>query len=450
MRVLHYTVGLPPERNGGSIQYANDLMREQARQGHKVFALTCGDTLIRGNKASIKNARIRDGIKVFKLTNPLTPTLIYGSSDPNSQHRKIAIDCDSIRDFIENNQIEAMHLHTLMGIHKDVVEYIKSLGVKIIYTSHDFHGICPHCNLINSDGDICDAANGHNCAICNINEPSDRFLRLANSSFYHFLKGLSLFSIISKPKVYKSNHIEIENNVVTITKERENEYAKLLDYYREYFGLIDKFHFNSTQTKGVFQSFLPGIDGKVINVITKGISDNREPISPDNIIKFGFIGSLNGYKGFPMLKEVAQELYNEGIRNFKISAYPGTFTGTDPDLSLIEYCPPYKYSDISKVLYGMDCLIVPSKWYETFSLVTLEALGHGRPVIVSDHVGAKDIVSKYNSNFIFSSKDELKSLLRKTLSNSENLIGFSQKIMNMPLIYSIKHHTKEIIKYYNE
>ena len=358
MHILHYTIGLPPERNGGSIQYANDLMHEQACQGHKVFALTCGDTLFRGNKATIRNAEVRDGIRVFKLTNPLTPTLIYGSSDPNSQHRKIAIDCDSIRDFIENNQIEVMHLHTLMGIHKDIVKYIKSLRVKIIYTSHDFHGICPRCNLINRDGYVCDAANGHNCAICNINEPSDKFLRLANSSLYHFLKGLSLFSIISKPKVYKSNHIEIENQVVTITKERENEYAKLLDYYRKYFGLIDKFHFNSTQTKEVFQRFLPRIDGEEINVITKGISDNRKLIEPDNIIKFGFIGSLNYYKGFPMLKEVAQELHSEGIRNFKITAYPGTFTGIDPDLSLIEYCAPYKYSDISKVLYGMDLSLI--------------------------------------------------------------------------------------------
>lgn len=449
MHILHYTIGLPPERNGGSIQYAHDLMLEQSRQGHKLFTLTCGDTLFRGNKATIKKARVREGIKVFRLSNPLTPTLIYGTSDPVSQHRELSTDYDTIRDFIESNKIEVMHLHTLMGIHRDVVEYIKSLGVTIVYTSHDFHGICLRCNLINKDGEICNIANGKNCALCNAYEPSDKFLRLANSSLYHFLKKLYVFSVVRKPKAYKVDNTRNKNLQMVISKKRENEYEYLLDYYKKYFGLIDKFHFNSSQTKEVFQKFLPEVDGKVINVITEGIADKRQQVYPGNIIKLGFIGSLNDYKGFPLLKAVVRELQNEGIRNFKIMAYPGTFTGIDSDLPVIEYCPPYKYSDISKVLYGMDCLIVPSKWYETFSLVTLEALGHGRPVIVSDHVGAKDIVSKFDSDFIFSSKEELKSLLKNILTNKEILTDFSKKIMNLHWEHSIQQHAKEITNYYN-
>ncbi len=31
MNILHYTIGLPPARRGGSVLYAYDLMRQQSR-----------------------------------------------------------------------------------------------------------------------------------------------------------------------------------------------------------------------------------------------------------------------------------------------------------------------------------------------------------------------------------------------------------------------------------
>lgn len=37
-------------------------------------------------------------------------------------------------------------------------------------------------------------------------------------------------------------------------------------------------------------------------------------------------------------------------------------------------------------------LVAPSIWYETFGYTVLEALSYGVPVIVSEHVGAKDII----------------------------------------------------------
>ena len=447
MSILHYTIGLPPARNGGSIQYAHDLMSEQLRHGYEVYALTCGDTLFRGNKGRVKKQGNIGDLEVYNLTNPLTPTLIYGVKEPTAQYRSVNIDYENILRFITDKKIKIIHLHTLMGLHKDIVRYIKSLGVKIIYTTHDFHGICLHCNLINEKGQLCTHANSVSCTRCNIVEPSDFFLRLANSSFYHFLKRINLFSILSKPKGY-SNTFTVGS--VTSTKPKEREYKILLDYYKDYFTLIDKFHFNSTQTKQVFQSFLPGIEGRVISVITEGITDNRNPIQLSNMIKFGFIGSLNAYKGFPILKEVILELFTEGYNNFKLLIYSGNLTGSDPDCYLIEYCPPYKYEEISSVLHNIDCLIVPSKWYETFSLVTLEALAHGRPVIVSDHVGAKDIVKSYDPDFIFSSKLQLKKILKEILDRPDILKNINRKIMDMPWPYSLSQHTQDILNYYNE
>lgn len=448
MSILHYTIGLPPERNGGSVQYAYGLMTEQAKV-EKVYALVCGDTLFRGKICRIKSNGVKNGIETFKFTNPLTPTLIYGASDPQSQHRNVEIDYDNIRKFIKEKDVKVMHLHTLMGIHKDVVAFIKSLGVTIVYTSHDFHGICAHYNLIDFNGELCGDASAERCALCNLGEPSDRFLRIANSSLYHFVKKSGILSFLKKSKPTANTGTSDSKNIV-VHDDKSEEYRRLIEYYRDYFKLIDKFHFNSSQTRDVFRRFLPDVTGKVIPVITSGIRDKRKALKLGENVRFGFIGSLNDYKGFPILKKVTTELYSEGYENFRIYAYAGSLTGMDEDCPLIEYKAPYKYSEISDVLYGLDCVIVPSKWYETFSLVALESLAHGRPVIVSDHVGAKDIVADYNKDMIFSSQEQLKNLIRKILENPELLISENKNILSTPWNFSIENHAKEIMSFYNE
>lgn len=449
MAILHYSIGMPPNRSGGSVQYAYGLIQEQAKT-ENVLALICGDTLFRGRKAKIKKIVVKEKVPIYSLTNPLTPTLIYGTADPANQHREIKIDFDNITKFIKSNGITVLHLHTLMGIHLNVVKHIKSLGVKIIYTTHDFHGICLHYNLINQTGELCDRVDAAKCALCNLHEPSDRFLRIANSSIYHTMKNAGAFKFLKKPKV--NTYLGDVNNqfLSNVSEYRIGEYKKLIEYYIDYFNLVDRFHFNSTQTEHVFKNFLPNIEGKVIPVITSGIKDRRKPLSLSKEIKFGFIGSVNDYKGFPILKRVLIELNEEGYCNFRLLTYSGNTFGTDPDCPFIEYQPPYNYSQISEIMYNLDCVIIPSKCYETFSLVALEALAHGRPVIVSDHVGAKDIVNRYNPEMVFTTAQSLKTLLKKVLDDPNIILNYGKIICSGNWNYSLENHTKEIIAYYNE
>ena len=43
-----------------------------------------------------------------------------------------------------------------------------------------------------------------------------------------------------------------------------NDYSKLLDYFKESFGLIDYFHFNSETTQNVYSGNLHIENGKII------------------------------------------------------------------------------------------------------------------------------------------------------------------------------------------
>lgn len=428
------------------MQYAYDLMTEQAKT-ENVYALVCGDTLFRAKKCRIVKSKRRGRIRVFKILNPTTPSLLYGVSDPDSQTRNVDVDFSNVRGFILKYNIEIFHIHTFMGLPKDVVKYIKSLGVRIVFTTHDYYGICLRNSLINNFGEPCDGPTDLKCAKCNVCTLSDRRLRLANSYLYTFLKRFRRVSLFAKKRT--KNHTVPNSIAVNLSRNIITGYADLLNYYKEYYGLIDSFHFNSSQTREIFTKFIPDIRGRVLPVITGSIIDRRQPLRLSKTVKFGYIGSLNHYKGFPMLKASVKELQLEGYDDFKVCVYGGTPTiGLDDDTDLIEYMPPYDYSQISEIMFGLDAIIVPSLWYETFSLVTLEAIAHGRIAIVSDHVGAKDIVNDIDRKMVFSSLDELKNIMKGFISNPDLLVKENRKILSYEWNYDIESHTKEMSNLY--
>ena len=75
-------------------------------------------------------------------------------------------------------------------------------------------------------------------------------------------------------------------------------------------------------------------------------------------------------------------------------------------------------------------------------------LSYGVPVIVSDNVGAKDIIRQYDERFIFTSESELLLLLNKIIDDRSLLANFNEKILNGEWKYSMKGHTEEILSLY--
>lgn len=81
----------------------------------------------------------------------------------------------------------------------------------------------------------------------------------------------------------------------------------------------------------------------------------------------------------------------------------------------------FTQSDLPEIMSNTDVLVATSIWYETFGFTVLEALSFGIPVIVSDHVGAKDIVG--NAGIIVKAGDisELKNVIEALINDPDNL-----------------------------
>lgn len=221
-----------------------------------------------------------------------------------------------------------------------------------------------------------------------------------------------------------------------------NKFQKLLDYYKKCFSLVDCFHYNSETSKEVFMQYLPTSKGQVVSITHGGIEDHRiRKVYGHDVLHIGFIGNSTPYKGLPLLISVLQDIGM--IESWDLSVWGG---GVGPHPSLpVYYKGKFDSSTIADVYSAMDVLIVPSIWKETFSLVTLEALSYGVPVIVSDNVGAQDIVKLYNPKFVYHSEDELKSLICEILSDKNLLAEFNDKLLSSKWKYSMEEHAKEII-----
>lgn len=222
------------------------------------------------------------------------------------------------------------------------------------------------------------------------------------------------------------------------------KYKDLLDYYKKELSMMDYIHCNSKITESVFSQFIPNANYNIIPITHSGINDNRRKKDfSSNNIQMMFVGNITAYKGFPLLKETLIKLFNEGYHNWELNIWGGK-EKKDNDCPLIHHRGKYKQDEIERIYEQTDLLIVPSIWKETFSLVTLEAISYGVPTLVSENVGAKDIIAQYNSFFIFKDKDDLYIKLKNLLQSNEELIEFNKRIIEIPWKYSMEQHTKDI------
>ncbi|MEK5204712.1 glycosyltransferase [Bacillus sp. FSL R10-2789] len=456
MNILHVSLGLPPYRTGGLTKYSIDLMLNQVPE-NKVFLLYPGKFTF-SKKLAIKSNKTYKGIAVYEILNPLPIPLLNGIKEPELFTK--TVDTDVYKQFFKEVRPDIIHVHTLMGIHKEFFKVAKDLGIKMVFTTHDYFGLCPKVNLMDIQGRVCEDFNdGNRCLECNVNAFSFPTIYIMQSYAYRCLKDSNF---VKSLRDLKKN--QVKRNVETTTSSNKEsksneqlaiEYIKLRKYYLEIFGLIDFFHFNSSIAKEQFESFLH-VKGKVISISHKDIYDHRQERlyrkKNSSILRFGYLGPVDVYKGFYALKDTLDVLKENGYENWHLNVY-GDFIN-DPET----YNPKnytfhgrYEYSQLKEMFNGIDLLIVPSIWKETFGFIGLEAQSYGVPIMLSEHVGFKDLIEDGETGFIYKANgNDFVNKLSLILDNPLILEKINENISKMKFPYIMEQHTHEIINLYQE
>ena len=387
MRILHYFLGFPPYRTGGLTKYAVDLAQAQVQDGHVVMAMWPGEIKKYSGDPEIKKRKKINGIINFELINPLPVPLDEGIKDFSAFTKPC--DINIYISFIEKYKPDVIHIHTLMGIHKEFIEAANQMKIRTIMTSHDYFGICPKVTLFRN-GECCDNDNNcMKCIQCNASALSLSKIRILQSPLYRFVKNMY---IIKKFRNLHRNKFFDEENFpsmpdVDITYV-SSQYRKLRSYYIEMLESIDFIHFNSTLAEEIYKRYITPKSSKVISIVHQGIKQqtiNKVDTGEKVIL---YLAPTKPYKGWNVLKEACDQLWKEND-NIQLRVY-SSVQNEKPYMIVKE--DGFNHNELPKIMSEADMLVAPSLWYETFGFTVLEALSYGVPVIVSNHVGAKDVI----------------------------------------------------------
>lgn len=390
MKILHYFLGFPPYRTGGLTKYAFDLAKSQVGDGHEVLALWPGQIKSYSAQPYIKERKNREGIRNLELINPLPVPLDEGISDFEAYTKPC--DANIYISFLNKEKPDVIHIHTLMGLHKEFIEVANQLEIRTVMTSHDYFGFCPKVTLYRY-GTCCDSDNGcRNCIQCNTTSLSLKKIKLMQSPLYRWVKDTAIVKKLRKQHRGQFFGEETLPDMPNVdVEEASKKYRELRAYYVSMYESIDFVHFNSTVAEEVYRRYMVPKDSKVVSITHSDVEDHRDNGHIDSTkFRIYCLSPAKPFKGWNVLKEACDQLWKDGM-DIQLHIY-GPVSHSSEYMVIHEN--GYKYNELPIMMKNADVVVAPSICYETFGFTILEALSYGVPVIVSDHMGVKDIVGE--------------------------------------------------------
>lgn len=440
MRILHYALGFPPYRTGGLTKFCMDIMKQQKVLGHEVALMWPGQMKLFDKSVQVMERKSQNGIRSFEVINPLPISYDEGIVEIEAFTKRC--DKNSYVEILNKFKPDVIHVHTLMGLHKEFMESAKGQGIRTVFTVHDFFTICPKVTMFR-EGKVCEyAVDCSMCPQCNLTALPMKKMFLLQSHIYRACKDSRIVRKLRKG--HRDQYLSGESGQIAETQKStrtKNDYQALRSYYRSIIDMFDMVHSNSSVTKEAFLKVYKPKDIKIIPISHADIRDNRrkKAFSTEKL-RLTYLGPAGGAKGYFLLKEALDDLWNKD-QSFILNVF---FKSTDAPPYMVTH-GRYDYSELEGIFKDTDVLVVPSIWYETFGYTALEALSYGVPVIVSDHVGAKDVIPD-GCGIVIKGMD--KERLVKCISslNTEKLEAMNQSIMEKAVIMTLIKMNDEIMK----
>lgn len=463
VKILHYLHGLPPVRDGGLVKYVLDLVQGECELGNDVQLIVPDSFSSRSKRQTEIISKIWKHLLCHYIINPLPVT-----EGRRIERTELLLERRSFEvffSFLKRNSPDIIHMHSLMGIESTFLDAAKKLKIPVVFTTHDYYGLCPKINLF-GNGKICEQLDWQRCASCMGTVVTEKKILWQHSKLYSILKSNKVFQWLEYSpkllpfKIYaksmlKKNKDTIRSlqgnnqNEITLPECQSEEYELLHEYYLQMYDAITYFHFNSRQSRSVFESYLGNVRGEVIPITNRKIKDNRKIYNYSGKLKIGYLAGGQQFKGYQYLKEVLDTMYEAGMTDFECHVY---FNSPDLNCPYLYCHGPYQEEDMKTVFQNMDVLVVPSLWRETFGLVVLEALSYGVPVILSSNVGAKELLEENQEMGVVidinESREKMQDVLEKIYYDRNILSRMNRKICEWDHEWNFDKHVAKIIDMY--
>jgi glycosyltransferase involved in cell wall biosynthesis len=294
-------------------------------------------------------------------------------------------DYDGLRRTVEGLvgwvQPDIVHVHHFAFWSLDLLEILYSLGLKVVFTIHEYMAICQNDGqMIKTDGRLCEAASPMECRFCFPDTSAGMFF-LRERIFKLFLTYCDYF--IAPSRFLRDRYISwgLDPDAITMI---ENPLAPNLLRHA---------------SASPVQQEVKRVGGVIDTASSTGI---RGPAKT----RFGFFGQINPFKGLRTLLEAVDALPPDirdrmevGVHGANLDKQNTEFradvtTLLDKQSDVVTYFGPFDNRYVLDLMSTYDWIVVPSIWWENSPLVIQEARLLGKPVLCSRIGGmAEKIVS---------------------------------------------------------
>lgn len=412
MRIAFTVHKFPPESLGGTEVYAWSLARALAAAGHAVHVFYPLAGL------APAQARVeRAGVHLWRVPLPDD----RAAEGPIRQYwhtfRDSAIEA-AFGAFLAETQPDVVHFQHVQGVSARLIAL--AAGRPRVMTLHDYWYFCANSQLVRPDRQVCRGPQfGWNCVDCATARADLQRLR-------------ALRPLIALPFAYRNA------------------------YLRRLIGGIDRFIAPSRFLRE--QYVRQGFPGERIAVLENGLDTERlAPASgialppPAARPHFGFLGSLAWQKGLHVLVEA----FNRMPPSAALTIYGGESAFPDYVAQVkalarhphIRFAGPLDHRQVGAALRQMDCLVVPSLWYENSPVVIQEAYAVGLPVIASRIGALIEKVQDGRTGYLFAPGDsaDLARVLREIVDEPARLDALRANVRPGP---DIGQHVQQITALY--
>jgi glycosyltransferase involved in cell wall biosynthesis len=356
VHILQISHGIYPVAQAGTEIYTAELTQELIRQRHKV-------TVVIPATARHLHAASAGELPPFVVPLHLAPEGRFGNKLRYAAFRG-PVWHDELLEIIKRTNVDVIHVQHGMGFGLSLFDALERSGLPLVIGLPDYWLTCPGIHR-RCEGNVIRCAK--ECC-------SD--IRFA---------GLGYFARLVAAKAHR---IRVKRFVTRA---------------RPYLAAI------SPKTRRIFES--EGFPKELIHDHPWGIDVGalRKTRQQENKqAQIGYLGTLSAPKGCHILAEAF-------IRSQPIDAKLHFYGGGDKTYieSLKQQCDGadvafhgrFDHRSVAEILSGLDVVVVPSIWEETYCLVAQEALAAGKVIVVSNIGGLADRIVHGVNGFLVPAND---------------------------------------------
>ncbi len=352
MKILYVVHQFMPDYVGGTEQDTWEVAKRMHARGHQVAIAHRAP----GTKGLVQSQRA--AVPIYRMeSGSMDMWSLFASTFHNLRLTQ------QFRTAFQAFQPDVVHFQHLRGLPARLVDWVKRQGPSVFFSLRDFWFVCPNAQLLDYvSGELCTTpGESIHCARC----------ALARIGHRALLPVAPLFAPIMAAR----------NQILRRTLQRADGLFTYSRFVQQWYGghgaPVDSLHY---VPRGI-----PRPEATLV-----GQRDDRR-------VRFVYIGGLSWQKGIHILIEAFNDLgecaklivagdetqYPDYVEQLRKSAQH----------SGVEFLGRIDRQTVWKTLATADAVVVPSLWYETFSMLTREAFALQVPVIASDHGALAEAVT---------------------------------------------------------